>query len=167
MSLNQTLIAELKHEMPYSRTTLERIPFIEKRTWKPHDKSMEIGKLAKHLADIPSWITMTLVTDELDFAKEMPAPKVLNSNEDLLQLFDENLLKAMELLSKATDEQLMGNWTMRNGDKIFFTLPRIAVIRSWVMNHNIHHRAQLGVYLRLLDIAVPSIYGPSADEGNM
>ncbi len=167
MSLNKSILAELKQEMPHTRTTLSRVPFAEKPTWKPHDKSMEIGKLAKHLAHIPSWVTLTLTTDVLDFSKPNDATRDVKTTDELVQYFDENLAQGLELLSNATDELLLGDWTMRNGETIYFTMPRIAVLRSFVISHNIHHRAQLGVYLRLLDLPVPAIYGPSADEGSM
>ncbi len=167
MSLNKLLLAELKQEMPHTRITLSRVPFAENPTWKPHEKSMELGKLAKHLAHIPSWISITLTTDVLDFSKPSEPARNVQTTAELLQYFDENLDKGLDLLSNATDELLFGDWTMRNGETIYFTMPRIAVLRSFVISHNIHHRAQLGVYLRLLNLPVPAIYGSSADEGSM
>lgn len=164
--LNQPIIAELQHESAVTRTVLERVP-TDKLDYKPHEKSMGFGQLASHIAEMYEWFDSTLNSTELDFATIDYKPFIAESNEQLLEYFDANVEKAVELVKNASDEDLMVNWTMRNGDQVFFTMPRIQVIRSFMLNHIIHHRGQLSVYLRLNDIPVPSIYGPSADEGQM
>ncbi len=160
------LIGELGQEAATTRTCFERIP-AEKFAWKPHEKSMEFGKLASHVAEMFGWTPVTLQNSELDFAKMGYKPFEPQSSEDLLEFLDKNVAEAIETLRNTPDEVFMENWTMRNGDTVYFTMPKVAVMRSFVMNHIVHHRGQLSVYLRLNDIAVPSIYGPSADEGQM
>jgi uncharacterized damage-inducible protein DinB len=167
MSLSQALLPEFDHEMANTRKTLERVPE-DKFDWKPHDKSFAMGPLATHLATLPSWGAVTIEQDSIDIApvgdppqKNEPAKSV----EELLARFDTNVASARAAIAGASDEHLLKTWTLYAGGKQIFAIPRIAALRSFVMSHNIHHRAQLGVYLRLNDIAVPSIYGPSADEG--
>jgi len=164
--LNQAIIAEVKHESAVTRTVLERIP-TDKFEYQPHEKSMSFGKLASHIVEMYLWYEGTLNDTELDFSKMDYQPFIAESTEQLLEVFDKNVDMAVGLLEKASDEDLMVNWTMRNGDEIYFSMPRIQVIRSFMLNHIVHHRGQLSVYLRLNDIPVPSIYGPSADEGQM
>ena len=156
------LIPEFDHEASLTRKTLERVPF-EKGDWKPHEKSSPLLELATHLADIPSWVEVTLNQDvfEMDGPYELPQ---VDDVEALLELFDRNVASAREALSKASGEDLMGTWTLKAGGEVVFSMPRIAVLRGFCFNHTVHHRAQLGVYFRLLDVPVPSIYGPSADE---
>jgi uncharacterized damage-inducible protein DinB len=125
---------------------------------------MALGRLASHVAELPKWITMCINTDELDFNKRGYNSNVFESREQLLQQLDENVQEALSTLEKTSDAQLQENWTLRNGEHVIFTLPKINVIRSAAMNHMIHHRGQLSVFLRLLDIPVPGMYGPSADE---
>lgn len=161
--LNQALIPEFKHEATSTRKILERVPF-DKADWKPHEKSYTLARLAGHVAEILQWATATLTTDGLDFAKGQYKPFFPASKEDVLTLFEKNYEEALSHLEKATDETLRGNWTLQHGDHVIFTLPRIATMRSFVMNHLIHHRGQLSVYLRMLDVPVPGMYGPSADE---
>lgn len=165
-NIASALVAELEHEARVTRTCLERVP-ADKFDWKPHEKSMSFGKLAAHIAEMISWTGPTLQHPELDFAKMDYKPFEPQSTDDLLEYFDKNLAEAADVLRNTTDEQFMEDWTMRNGDKIYFTMPKVVCMRSFVMNHIIHHRGQLSVYLRLNDIPVPSIYGPSADEGQM
>ena len=124
---------------------------------------MTLGELAKYVAEIPNWMTVILTTDDLDF-KKWHSPINGETKEDFLKVFDEISAKAMEELKIATDETFHGNWTMRFGESVFFTRPRIAVIRDFLMNHLYHHRGQLSVYLRLPDVPVPGMYGPTADE---
>ena len=166
MSISQSLLPEFDQEMAGTRRVLERVP-AEKFSWGPHGKSMIFGRLAVHLAELPSWTTLTLNTSELDFAATPYAPTEVETTQDLLNIFDKAASEARAALAGAGDEVFFQNWTLRNGDQTLFTLPKIAVLRSFVLNHMIHHRAQLTVYLRLNDIPVPSLYGPSADEGNM
>ncbi|MEO6192135.1 MAG: DinB family protein [Thermoanaerobaculia bacterium] len=165
MNLSQSLLPEFDQEMAGTRRVLERMP-AEKFTWQPHPKSFALGKLATHVARLSSWATMTLATDEFDVSQPQEVPKV-NSTQELLALFDKTSGEAREAIAKASDEEWFKPWSLRNGDHVVFTMPRIAVLRAMVMNHIIHHRAQLTVYLRLNDIPVPALYGPSADEGNM
>lgn len=160
------LISEMQHEAGVTRQCLERIP-AEKFSWKPHEKSMEFGRLASHIAEMFGWTGPTLQHAELDFAKMDYKPFEPAANGDLLEFFDKHVAEAIDVLRNTSDEQFMENWTMRNGETVYFTMSKIAVMRSFVMNHIVHHRGQLSVYLRLNDIAVPSIYGPSADEGKM
>jgi uncharacterized damage-inducible protein DinB len=166
--MNQALLPEFEQEMAGTRKTLERVPD-DKFDWKPHAKSATFRQLALHLALFPSWMTETLEKTSLDYAPvagEPYKPPVVNSRQELLEIFDHDLAKAREGLKAASDAELMETWTLLAGGKKIFSMPRIGVLRGMVMNHMIHHRAQLGVYLRLNDLPVPALYGPSADEGN-
>ena len=167
MPINQMMLPEFDHEMANTRKTLERVPD-DKFDWKPHEKSMTLGGLATHLAQIPGWTKNTFEADELDLmpaGSELPRTEPAKSSAEILASFDSNVAAARAALENAGDDLWRGDWTLRMGEKKIFTLPRAAVMRGFVMNHMIHHRAQMGVYLRLLDVPVPSIYGPSADEG--
>ena len=166
MPLNQALLPEFDLEMANTRKTLERVPE-DKFGWKPHEKSFSMGALATHLATIPSWGSLTIQRDSIDIAPEgEPPPKTepAESLKELLERFDRHVAATRDALASASDEDLLKTWTLLKGGKAVFAVPRVAALRSFIMNHNIHHRAQLGVYLRLNDVAVPSIYGPSADE---
>ena len=167
MKLSDAMLPEFDQEMANTRKTLERVPD-EKFSWKPHQKSTSLGGLATHLANIPSWTGNTFDRDDLDIAPVGGPPFRLDeakSRADLLEAFDKNVASARATLAGVSDERWFGKWSLLHGGNTIMTLPRTAVMRSFVMNHSIHHRAQLGVYLRLLDVPVPSIYGPSADEG--
>jgi len=163
MSLNQPLIAELQHEAISTRKSLERVKE-SIYDFQPHAKSMTLIKLSTHLAEIPSWLEPTIQFNEMDFAKMDYKPPVITNNKDLLDLFDNSLSMGVEALKKADDANLMATWTAKNNDVLVFAMPRIQVIRAMILNHIVHHRAQLGVFLRMNDIPLPSIYGPSADE---
>jgi uncharacterized damage-inducible protein DinB len=166
MPLNQALLPEFDLEMANTRKTLERVPE-DKFGWKPHEKSFSMGALATHLATLPSWGSLAIQRDSIDIAPEgEPPPKTepVKSLKELLERFDRNVATTRDALASASDEDLLKTWTLSKGGKAVFALPRVAALRSFVLNHNIHHRAQLGVYLRLNDVPVPSIYGPSADE---
>jgi len=163
MSMNEPLIMELQHEAESTRKMLERLPK-EKLTWKPHEKSMSLGRLAMHLAEIPGWVNATLLADELDFSKMDYKMVEATSSEEAVKLFDEKLASALDVLKNTEDATMMNMWTMRDGETVYFTLPKIAVLRSFVYSHLIHHRGQMSVYLRLLDVPVPGSYGPSADD---
>ncbi|HMQ02896.1 MAG TPA: DinB family protein [Pyrinomonadaceae bacterium] len=165
-TIGSTFLAELEHEAKAAREVLSRVP-ADKFDWKPHEKSMSFGKLASHVAEMIGWTGPTLQYPELDFSKMDYKPFEPATSEELLEYFDKNLAEAADVLRSTNDEQFMESWTMRNGETVYFTLPKAAVMRSFVMNHIVHHRGQLSVYLRLNDIPVPSIYGPSADEGQM
>lgn len=165
MPLNQSLLPEFDHEMANTRKSLERVPD-GKLGWKPHNKSMSLGGLGTHLATINHWAEAIIGQESFDVKNAPPNPE-LKSRAQMVEAFDKNVATARKAIAGASDEQLMKPWSLRSGGKTVFTLPRIAVLRSFIMNHTIHHRAQLGVYLRLNDVPVPSIYGPSADEGQM
>jgi uncharacterized damage-inducible protein DinB len=165
MTIAQSILPEFDHEMATTRSLLERVPDAQP-DWKPHTKSMPLGGLAIHLANIPSWSVMTLTESELDFNPPGGTPwepPKFESTPATLKTFDQNVANAREVLAATSDEEIMQSWTLKNGGQILFTLPRVAVLRSFVMNHIIHHRGQLSVYLRLLDVPLPSIYGPTAD----
>jgi uncharacterized damage-inducible protein DinB len=169
MPLNAALLPEFDHEMAGTRKTLERVPD-GKLDWKPHAKSAALGGLATHLAQIPHWATVTIREPELDLAPPGAPPYRLlpkRSRDELLAALDANVSAARAAIADASDAVLLAPWSLLKGGHKIFTLPRIAALRSFVLSHTIHHRAQLGVYLRLLDIPVPSLYGPSADEGSM
>lgn len=169
MPLNQSLLPEFDQEMANTRTTLERVPD-NKLGWKPHPKSGSMGWLAGHLANLPGWAVIAIKQDSLDLSpdgappKPQPAP---TSQKELLATFDKNVVEARAALAGADDATLLSPWSLLKTGKVLMTLPKVACLRGFVMNHIIHHRAQLGVYLRLNDIPVPAIYGPSADEGSM
>ena len=163
MTIAKQMLAELQQESIATRKILSSVPF-DKPDWKPHEKSMPLSNLARHTAEIYGWPKETVEMDELDFSKMDYTPKPISSSEELLTMLDKGLAKAKEVLEKATDEEMGKPWTMRNGEIIYFTMPKAQVMRSWVLNHIVHHRAQLGVYLRLLNIPVPGTYGPTADE---
>ena len=166
MSIAQSLLPEFDHEFATLRKTLERVPD-GKWDYTPHAKSMNLGRLAGHLAELGGWTNATIEADELDFSKVPYAPFNPTSTAELVAKLDDIVAKARPVLAAATDADMMKPWTLRMGDTVYFTMPKVAVLRSFVMNHMVHHRAQLGVYLRLNDVPVPSTYGPSADEGNM
>ena len=158
------LIAELENEGATTRKILERIP-PETFGWKPHEKSMSMSVLASHVAEMHGWTVSTVKDNEIDFAKFDYKPFEPKSTEDLVQLFEKNHGEAIEALRGASDEIWSEPWSLKNGDVTYFTMPKIAVMRSMVLNHIVHHRGQLSVYLRENNIPVPAMYGPSADEG--
>lgn len=163
MSLCQALAAELQQEAKATRRILERVPE-GSFDWKPHDKSMSLGRLAGHVAELPSLIAPALTQDELDFASGTYQPFAPTSTAELLEKFAGNIAKAVELLGSQTEESMGESWRLGSGEQTFFKGPRAAAVRVLALNHVVHHRGQLSVYLRLLDVPVPSIYGPSADE---
>lgn len=165
-NIASALIGEIEQEAAVTRSCLERIP-PEKFDWKPHEKSMTFGRLASHVAEMFGWTPASVQQSELDFAKMDYKPFDPATAADLVEFLDKNVAEAVDALRSTSDEQFMEPWTMRNGEKVYFTMPKATVMRSIVMNHIVHHRGQLSVYLRLNDIPVPSIYGPSADEGQM
>ena len=166
MTIGQSMLGEFDHEMQNTRKVLERLPD-EKWGWKPHEKSGTLGWLAGHVATLPSWLAMTINTEELDYAPvNGPAyqpPKIENRQEALAN-FDKEVIGARGALQSVSDQEMMKGWKLLAGGQEIFTMQRVACIRGFVMNHLIHHRAQLTVYLRLLNVAVPGLYGPSADE---
>lgn len=163
MPIKESLIKELEHEANVTRKFYERYPE-GKNDWKPHAKSYTLNVLAAHIAELPTWVGYTLNHSELDFAKLDYKPPVCSTGGDILELYNKNIAQALEDLKNAADETFSEPWTLRMGEKIFFTRPKLAVLRDFVYNHTIHHRAQLGVYYRMLDIPVPPSFGPTADE---
>jgi uncharacterized damage-inducible protein DinB len=165
MAIKDGMIMELKYEGENTRKMLERVPY-EKATYKPHEKSRALTNEAFHIANIASWIGRISSTPELDVSKPGAIPKteLPKNKEELLALFDKNQADALKHLEGASDEALMTPWTLRNGDHVIFTLPKAAAIRNLGLNHTYHHRGQMSVYLRLLDVPVPGMYGPSADD---
>lgn len=163
MPIVDALLPEFDHEMTVTRKLLERVPE-DQLAWKPHQKSYSLGQLAQHVAQLPSWGPITLNESETDIAGSQP-PQQAASRADLLQQFDHNVAAARAALVSKSDAELMVPWTLKREGHAIFSMPKTSVWRSFVMNHLIHHRAQLGVYLRLKDVPLPSMYGPSADEG--
>lgn len=164
MSQTQIFLKELDQESQTTRKMLQRVPH-DKYDWQPHEKSMTIRQLATHIAELPSWISMTLNTSELDFAKNPYQPVMVNDTDQLMNYFERMLLDGRAYLARATDEELLPDWTLRNGAEIYSKSPKSEVIRMTI-SQIIHHRAQLGVYLRLLNVPIPGSYGPSADDMN-
>jgi uncharacterized damage-inducible protein DinB len=162
MTISQTLLPEFDEEMKNTRKLLERVPD-GKFDYRPHPKSMTMGQLASHIADGVGWTTVTLDMEVFDLPPDFK-PFHVESQAALLDAFDKNIKASRQKIEGATDADWAKTWTMKVGDQVVLSMPRAAVMRSMIMNHVIHHRAQLGVYLRLNDVAVPGMYGPSADE---
>ncbi len=163
MNLNEPILAELKHEAASTRKMLERVP-AESFGWKPHEKSMALMQLAGHVASVTLWLPIIINDLEFDISKRDNKSTVFTDTAGLLQDFEESLAKATTALQSASNEKLMEKWRLRNGEHVIFEMPRVAAIRNMVLNHIVHHRGQLSVYLRLLNLPVPGMYGPSADE---
>jgi uncharacterized damage-inducible protein DinB len=166
MKISDSVLPEFDQEMANTRKVLERVPH-DKLSWKPHPKSFSFGGLATHIATMPEWGKLTMEMDSFDYAPPGAPPyepPTFASNKELLEAFDKGVAEARAAIAGADDAKFLGPWSLMAGGKTMMTMPRIAVIRSFVMNHTIHHRAQLGVYLRLNDIPVPALYGPTADE---
>lgn len=166
MAIAESLLPEFDHEMANTRKTLERVPE-GKADFRPHAKSMTLARLAGHVGEIPWWASVTLNEDAYDVAGPSARPGyTMTTRAALLQKFDAEVADARKALAATTDAVFMRPWSLKQGSQVFFTMPKVAVFRGFVMNHMIHHRAQLGVYLRMNDVPLPSTYGPSADEGN-
>ena len=163
--LTHMLRKEMEQEARTTRKMLERVPE-DKYDWRPHPKSMMIMELTTHIAELPAWVSLTLHTDELDFATAPYEPKHIAHNGELLDLFERSLASGTADLARASDEDLLPTWTLRHGDQILSATSRGEMIRT-TFCQIVHHRAQLGVYLRLLDIPIPGSYGPSADDPGM
>jgi len=162
MPIVDTLLPEFDHEMTMTRKVLERVPD-DKRDWKPHPKSFSLGALATHVANLPTWGSETLNRSDIDVGGTPPL-SALPSTSEILATYDRNVAAARAALTGKTDAELAAMWSLRRSGKTLFSMPKTAVWRSFVVSHLIHHRAQLTVYLRLLDVPVPALYGPSADE---
>ena len=163
MALKDTLLAEFDHEMGTTRRLLDRLPDAQ-LGWAPHEKSMTLGGLATHLSNLPNWGTTILTDAFYDLAAGPPNLTAAGSRAELLANFDAAVARTRAALDK-TDEELGAQWKLKRGDSEIFSLPRAAAFRSFVLYHVVHHRGQMSVYLRLIGVPVPAIYGPSADEG--
>lgn len=166
MAIKDSLLPEFDHEMATTRKLLERLPD-EALDWKPHEKSMTLRQLSGHLATIPQWGLTIAKEDFFDLAGGggNPVP-TMESRAQILGAFDKSVGAAREMIAAKSDGELMAPWSLKRAGQEIFTLPRVAALRSFLMNHSIHHRGQLSVYLRLQNVPIPSIYGPSADEGS-
>lgn len=162
MSRIKMYLKELEQEALTTRKMLQRVP-TDKFAWQPHEKSMTVKRLATHIAELPTWITMAIKTDELDFADNPYQPTDVNTTEELLAYFESSLADGRSELKEENESLLDKDWTLRNGQQVYSVEPKADVIRMSI-NQIIHHRAQLGVFLRLLDIPIPGSFGPSADE---
>ena len=165
MAIAESMLPEFDHETATTRTLLERVPD-SKAAWKPHPKSMSLGELAMHVANIAAWTPVTLKQTEFDTnppgGQTYTSPKY-ESTTQMLAAYDEGVKAARAMLAAATDGEMMVPWALKSGGKTIFNMPRAGVFRSFIMNLAIHHRGQLSVYLRLCDVPLPSIYGPTAD----
>ena len=165
MAIIDSILPEFDHETTTTRKLLERIPG-DRADWKPHPKSMTVSDLGVHLSNLLMWARMTMQEAELDLnppaGTPVPSPR-FESVEKLLETYDANRSAAREALAAVSDAELAQPWSLKNGGQTVFTMPRVNVLRFFVMNHLVHHRGQLSVYLRMLEIPLPSIYGPTAD----
>ncbi len=166
MSIAQNFLSELKQESANTRKLLSVVPF-DKADFKPHEKSMSLKRLVTHVTEITGWWKECLLNDELDFSKPGGPGKEINSTEQLLAWHDELVSKAEQILNNIAENEFANSWTMRNAEQVYFTLPKVVVVRTWCMNHLYHHRGQLTVYLRLLNVPLPGMYGPTADDQDM
>ncbi len=167
MRMSAALLPEFDQEMANTRRTLERVPG-EKFAWKPHEKSYSLKQLANHLARVPSWGAALLKTDSMDLDPEkgeFVPPPAEDTVDGVLAAFDQAVAEFRAALEASNNEEMLKVWTLHNAGKTLFSMPRVAVVRGMIMNHMVHHRGQLTVYLRLNDVPVPALYGPSADEG--
>lgn len=167
MKLNEMILGEFDREMANTRKSLERVPE-DKFDWKPHKKSWSMSQLATHISHLPTWVIETINSDSFDLSpadgSRDVSPSPVTSCKEILDRFDKDVSAARQAIAESDDAHLLSPWTLLNGGHTVFTMPRIAVLRNFFMNHLIHHRAQLGVYLRMNDVPVPALYGPSADE---
>ena len=162
MTITEALLPEYDHEMGTARKLLERLPDAS-LGWKPHEKSMALNRLATHLAELPAWGSSIIERDVFEMSGDYK-PTVLGSKAEILKVFDENAAAARATIAAKSDAELLSTWTFKHGGQVVLSMPKAAVVRLWLLNHFIHHRGQLSVYLRLLNVPLPSIYGPSADE---
>lgn len=162
MPIADSLLPEFDREIATTRKLLERLPE-DKLAWKPHEKSMTLGQLAAHVATLPMWGSVTLTRDEFDLAQSAERPP-MNTRAEILSAFDRLAGETRAALRERTDGELLAPWTLRRAEETVFSMPKAMVWRGFVLNHLIHHRGQLSVYLRMQDVPLPAIYGPSADE---
>jgi uncharacterized damage-inducible protein DinB len=161
MTISEMLLPEFDQEMASTRKILECVPE-DKITWKPHEKSMTMGRLAGHVAEMPGWAAVTIQQEKLELSPDQK-PYTMTSKRELMETLDKNTADARKAIAGASDEHLGKTWSLIYGGQTVLSMPRAAILRGMVMSHMIHHRAQLGVYLRLNNIAIPGMYGPSAD----
>ena len=164
MPLIDALLPEFDREMGLTRKLLDRVPDGQ-FDWRPHPTSVTLGRLAEHLAEMPLWAAMTMTQSELEMTTQRPADYQRPATRDaVLAMFDANLKNGRGHLTGKTDGEFMAPWTLTAAGKEVFTMPKVAVMRNFVLNHMVHHRGQFSVYLRMLGVKIPSIYGPSGDE---
>jgi uncharacterized damage-inducible protein DinB len=163
MPIRDQLLPEFDQEMSNTRKMFGLVPE-DHLEYQPHPKSMPLGRLAGHTAELPGWTVSIMQMEALELDPGKHQPFMPKTRKELLETFDKHVREARNALAAATDEQLAVIWTLKVPGKVVFSMPRAAVLRAMVMSHMIHHRAQLGVYLRLREIAIPGMYGPSADE---
>lgn len=162
-ALKPTALFDVDRELSKTRRLLERIPD-DKLGWKPHEKSWTLGQLGAHIANLPTWKTMSLTTDGFDMAAPQPSRAEPTSSTEILEAFDKNVADFNSAYEGANDDVLTSMWSLRHGDHVISSDPKHEVLRQWGISHMIHHRGQLSVYLRLLNVPLPPIYGPTADE---
>ena len=163
MTIAESMLAELSQEVPGTRAMIERLPE-GKFDWKPHEKSMPLGRLVSHIVELLAWVVPTVKQDELVLDLEHYEPPKQASPAAAVDALQKNLADAQSALAGVTDEHLSHIWYLKGGDTLLVEMPRVAVLRSMILNHMIHHRGQLSVYMRMLDVPLPATYGPSADE---
>jgi uncharacterized damage-inducible protein DinB len=163
MAFTDALLPEFDHEMGTTRKLLERLPD-EQLGWKPHERSMSLGRLATHIAEIPTWGDRILCHDEVNLTGAYQ-PRTEQSRAAILAIFENAIAQARKTLASKSDGELMAMWTFKREGKTLSTMPKVAVLRSMMFNHLVHHRGQLSVYLRMHNVPLPAMYGPSADEG--
>ncbi|MBL7813931.1 MAG: DinB family protein [Saprospiraceae bacterium] len=162
MSKTEAFLAEFKRETASTKRMLERVP-IDKLAWRPHEKSNSLEQLAKHIANLPNMLYYAIIADERNLAGLQPLPPI-ESKEQLMSFFEENCAKVLTAFESFSDDSLSRKWELKAGDRVFISTTKEDAIRYMYFNHSIHHRGQLSVYLRLLDVPVPGMYGPTADE---
>jgi len=163
MAIAESLLPEFDRELATTRKMLERFPE-DKVEWRPHETCMTLGRLAGHVAELAGWVTVTMNQDKLEMDPSTYKPNIITSRAAALKQFDETVKAARELLGSASDETYLKPWTFVARGQTVFTMPKVAVLRSFVMNHMIHHRGQLAAFYRIAGVPVPSLYGPSKDE---
>jgi uncharacterized damage-inducible protein DinB len=163
MAIAQALLPEFDHEMATTRKMLERFPE-DKVEWRPHDTSMTLGRLAGHVSELPGWVVPTISQEKLELDPSTIVPVVMKSREEVLKKFDETVKVSRAVIAGASDEALMKPWSLVVSGHTAFTMPKAVVLRTFVMNHMIHHRGQLAAFYRIAGVPVPSLYGPSKDE---